>query len=142
MSKFKATVTKEFIERRDKNAVKFKAGIRGADAEFIEYHQSLIDPLQTLYEKMEYDTVHEILGNIDYKQYSREGVHIGKYCQNLIKKGKVHKIGIWRWLPRNQWEELYEGKTVQYEIIDYIDADRLIEYIDQRDRFSLEDCDI
>lgn len=136
MTKFKATVPAKFIVRRDRMIPKFNAGIRGADAEFIEYHQALVDPFQILYEGMAWDTTHEILGNIDYKQYAKDGVKLSEYCQKQIKAGNVHFIGVWRWLPKNIWEELYEGKVVEYEILDYVDVNLLdLEEIAKTGRF-------
>jgi len=138
MPKFKGTVTAEFIARRDSKAPGFVAGVRGADAEFIEHHQALIDPFQTLYEGYEFDTKHSVLGNIDYKQYSKAGIKLGEYTQQQIRGGKVQYIGVWRWLPNNLWEELHEGKVVQYEILDYIDANKAIEHLDDDNRFPFD----
>jgi len=135
MPKFKGTVSAEFIARRDKKAGGFNAGIRGADAEFIEHHQVLIDPFQSLYEGYEYDTFHSTLGRIDYKQYSKAGIKLGEYTQRQIREGMVQYIGIWKWLPNNHWEELHEGKVVQYEILDYVDAKEALKQLNDDGRF-------
>jgi hypothetical protein len=137
MTVFKAKVSREFIERRDRKAKVFNAGVRGADAEFIEHHQVAVDPFQTLYEGKEYDTVHEVMGNIDYKQYSSQGVHVSPYIQKCIRSGKVHMLGIWKWYPKNTWVQLEEGQTIQYEVLDYVDAELALQQLDlETNRFS------
>ena len=136
MTKFKATISKDFIEHRNSIIEKRSAGIRGADSEFPEFHQCIVDKFQTLNEGWEYDTYHEILGKIDYKQYSQAGVHISTHIQEQIKLGNIDMLGIWKWLPDNKWVELEEGMKVQYEILDYVDAKEAIKHLNEENRFT------
>ena len=131
MTVYKAKVNKEFIKHRDSIINKRNAGIRGADSEFVEFHQAKIDPMQTLYEHATYDTYHMILGRIDYKQFSEAGVHISEWIQKQIAAGKIDVLGIWKWYPKNQWEELKEGMVVQYEILDFVNAKTALEFLDK-----------
>lgn len=131
MTVYKAKVSKEFIEHRDSIINKRDAGIRGADSEFVEFHQAKIDPMQKLYEHATYDTYHMVLGRIDYKQYSEAGVHVSEWIQKQIALGKIDVLGIWKWYPKNQWEKLKEGMTVQYEILDFVNAKTALEFLDK-----------
>ena len=127
---YKGRVDADFIKHRNNIIRKRDAGIRGADSEFVEFHQAKVDPMQTLYERATYDTYHKILGRIDYKQYSKDGVHVSEWIQEQIKLKKIDMLGIWKWYPSNTWTKLEEGMTVQYEILDYVDAQMALKYID------------
>ena len=134
---YKAVVTAEFIERRDKMAPEFNAGIFGADAEFPEHHQAEIDPEQELHESWEYDTYHyEMDSNLDYKMYSQTGIHISKAIQRVIRKGITQKLVIWRWLPF--YEELTEGMEVEYEILGIVDAKEALSKLNKENRFKFK----
>lgn len=131
MTVYKAKVDKTFIAHRNKIAPHRNAGIRGADCEFVEYHQAKVDPMQTINEKWEWDTTHSILGNIDYKQYSKNGIHVSIAIQEQIKKGNIHVLGIWQWYPNNKYVELQEGMVIQYKILDFVDAKSALASIDK-----------
>ena len=139
---FKGIVDRAFINQRNKVMHSRNAGIRGADCEFPEYHQCQVDPCQTINPSWVFDTVHTKLGNIDYKNFSKKGVHVSTAIQKQIIAGKIHYLGIWKWLPDNRWIELKEGMTVGYEILDYIDAKEAIKYLDKDNRFlyPLKEC--
>ena len=130
MTIYKGKVDADFIKHRNSIIRKRDAGIRGADSEFVEFHQAKIDPMQSLYEKETYDTYHQILGRIDYKQYSKDGVHVSKWIQKQIAQRNIDILGIWKWYPSNKWTKLEEGMTVQYEILDFVDAQMALNYID------------
>ena len=130
MTVYKGKVDADFIKHRNSIIRKRDAGIRGADSEFVEFHQAKIDPMQSLYEKETYDTYHQILGRIDYKQYSKDGVHVSKWIQKQIAQRNIDILGIWKWYPSNKWVKLEEGMTVQYEILDFVDAQMALNYID------------
>ena len=130
MTVYKGKVDADFIKHRNSIIRKRDAGIRGADSEFVEFHQAKIDPMQSLYEKETYDTYHQILGRIDYKQYSKDGVHVSKWIQKQIAQRNIDILGIWKWYPSNKWTKLEEGMTVQYEILDFVDAQMALNYID------------
>ena len=102
MSLYKGKVAKEFIVRRDERIAEDKRSNVDPyfqwDCEFVEWHQAKVDPFQTLYDGYEYDTTHKVLGNIDYKIYSKAGVHVSPYIQKQILEGKIDKLGIWMWV--------------------------------------------
>ena len=122
--RYKGKVAKEFIVRRDERVAKDEREQLDPyfqwDCEFVEWHQAKVDPFQTLYEGYEYDTVHKVLGNIDYKIYSKAGVHLSPYIQKQILEGKIDKLGIWMWVK--PYKRLELGESVEYEIIDFVDA--------------------
>lgn len=138
MTVYKAIVSKEFIKHRDNIINKRNAGIRGADAEFVEHHQVIVDKFQTLYEGATYDTHHQILGRIDYKQYAEAGVKISPWIESKILANEIDVLGIWKWYPKNQWVKLEEGMSVQYEILDFVDAkmaaSRLFDYYNEKEK--------
>jgi len=126
--KFKATPDHEFIQSRDKQAKKLSQQTRGADCEFIEYHQAIVDQFQTIYEGMEYDTTHTAIGRIDYKQFAQNGVHVSTWIKARIDEGIIDALGIWRWLPNNRYVELEEDVPVQYEILEYVNAQEAMKH--------------
>lgn len=129
---YKAIVTDDFIEHRNRMAPKYNAGIFGADAEFPEMHQCKIDDDQTLYEKWHYDTYHTPTSSAwDYKMYSHAGIHISRAIQNVIMAGKTDSLVIWRWLP--EYTQLEVGMEVEYEIMAIVDAkEALAKLVDNR----------
>lgn len=137
MAHFKAKVDKTFIIQRDK---KISEDNRPNpyfrwDSEFVEFHQVKVDKFQTLYDGYEYDTYHEILGAVDYKMYSKSGVHVSEYIQKQIKAGKIDQLGIWMW--SRPWSgPLEENQVVEYEILDYVDAKEALKRINENNRFT------
>jgi hypothetical protein len=117
-------VTEEFIKRRDYmvSQPNWNAGIRGADAEFPEWHQALIDPNQTLHEGWEWDTNHLLYETLDYKQFAKPGVKISPAIKKMIEQGRTKNLPIWRWSNGNLWVELKEGMEVSYDIIGVVNA--------------------
>lgn len=131
---YKATVTPEFIQHRNRQAPKYNAGVFGADAEFPEHHQVTIDAEQTLHEAWEYDTYHSGMDSrLDYKMYSQAGIHISPAIQRAIKANKTDKLVIWRWID---YTELREGMEVEYEILGIVDAKESIRNLDRHNRFE------
>ncbi len=125
-----------FIKNRNKKMHDYEAGIRGADCEFPEYHQGQIDPKQTCHLKeIAIDTIHEDLGVMDYKQYAKKGVHIGKYTQEQIAKNVVKWIAVWKWGNNNRYETLEEGKSISYEVLGYVDAKLAVSLLNEENRF-------
>lgn len=130
-------VSPEFIAHRDRKAPSYNAGIFGADAEFPEYHQVEIDPMQTLFEGWEYDTDHSVLHlALDYKMYSQDGIHVSKPIQRAIKKGKTDALVIWRWLP--EYKELQAWMQVKYEILGIVDAKEALKKLNAKNRFTFK----
>jgi len=137
MAHFKAKVDKAFIIQRDK---KISEDNRPNpyfrwDSEFVEFHQVKVDKFQTLYDGYEYDTYHEILGAVDYKMYSKSGVHVSEYIQKQIKAGKIDQLGIWMW-SRSWPGPLEENQIVEYEILDYVDAKEALKHLNENNRFT------
>ena len=123
---FKGKVAKEFIERRDERVAEDKRTTVDPyfqwDCEFPEWHQSKVDPYQTLHEHpYEWDTIHKFMGNIDYKLDSKYGVKVSDYIKGLVLEGKIQKFGVWRWLKKPH-KILRLNDMVQYKILDYVDA--------------------
>jgi len=137
MAHFKAKVDKAFIIQRDKKISKDNRPnpYFRWDSEFVEFHQVKVDKFQTLYDGYEYDTYHEILGAVDYKMYSKSGVHVSEYIQKQIKAGKIDQLGIWMW--SRPWPgPLEENQIVEYEILDYVDAKEALKHINENNRFT------
>jgi hypothetical protein len=138
--KFKGTVTKEFIDRRQKRIDKdMRTDINPYfqwDSEFPECHQCQIDPKQKLFKGFECDTIHEDYGYLDYKQYSKNGVHVSKYIQKQIVDEKINYLVIWRWV--NGYKQLYEGNKVTYEILGYVSAKEVLSKLNSENRFYFE----
>lgn len=122
---------KEFIIWRNKEALKLHNGIWGADCQAPEYHQAKIDKNQILITACSHDTLHSILGELDYKNYAKAGVKIGDYCLEQIRKGIVKYIVVWEWVNNNQWEELHEGIEVSYRILGIVDAKKVLNYCEK-----------
>jgi hypothetical protein len=134
-------VSAEFIEKRDVHVervmreenVKEENAIRRWDCEFPEHHQSLIDPSQTLFEGNDvhshhrFDTIDEELGNCDYKQNSKEGVHISSYIYDTCKAGIIDHIVVWEWANSNRHKRLYINDEVSYIILGAVTAQQIIE---------------
>ena len=125
-------VTAEFIKRRDYmvSQPNWNAGIRGADAEFPEWHQALIDPNQTLYEEWEWDTNHSLYGTLDYKQFAKPGIKISSPIIKVIKQDKTENLPIWRWSNGNRWVELTEGMEVSYDIMGVVNARQAVDRLE------------
>ena len=126
-----AAPDKDFIKERDKKGPDYKAGFRGADAEFPEYHQIQIDSKLKKYfdengKVYDADVIHEDGWNGEFKQYAKVGFQISKNTEKAIAKfakdNKEHKIIVWKWSNNNRWDPLEEGKSVGYEIIGTVDA--------------------
>ena len=126
------TPDSDFIRMRDKKSKTMKMGVMGADCEFPEYHQSIVDPKQTYYYGFQYDTMHEDYGELDYKQYSHKGIHISEYTKKQIKSGKVKYIVVWKWFDNNVWKQLEEGVSVGYEICGMVDAKEALKQLDKK----------
>lgn len=134
-------VPKEFIERRDvhvervmrEEGAKEDDAIRRWDSEFPEQHQSLIDPLQTLFEGNAkythhfFDTVDEELGNCDYKRYSQDGVHISSFIYDALLDGIIDHIIVWEWADRNRHKRLYINDEASYIVLGAVPAQQVIE---------------
>lgn len=139
---YSATVTPEFIARRDKMVEHLDAGIRGANCEFPEHDQARRDPNQVLSKdgEMRYDTMH-LVDNVtlDYKQYAKSGVHISPFIKRSILLGHTQKLVIWKWRPNNFAPDLNENTQVSYEILGVVDAKEAVdnlEYVDGKQRFK------
>ena len=122
----------DFIRMRDKKSKTMRMGIMGADCEFPEYHQCIVDPKQTFYYGFQYDTMHEDYGELDYKQYSHKGIHISEYTKKQIESGKVKYIVVWKWFDNNVWKQLQEGVSVGYEICGMVDAAEALKQFDEK----------
>ena len=137
MTHFKAKVDKAFIIQRNKkvNEDNRPNPYFRWDSEFVEFHQAKVDKFQTLYDGYEYDTYHQMLGSIDYKMYSKSGVHVSKYIQKQIRNGRIDKLGIWMW--SRPWPgPLEENQVVEYEILDYVNAKEALKHINENNRFT------
>ena len=126
------TPDSDFIRMRDKKSKTMKMGVMGADCEFPEYHQSIVDPKQTYYYGYQYDTMHEDYGELDYKQYSAKGIHVSEYTKKQIESGKVKYIVVWKWFNNNVWKQLEEGVSVGYEICGMVDAVEALKQLDKK----------
>lgn len=141
--RFKVKPSKEFISQRD---AKVKQDERDNphffwDSELPEWHQCEVDPKQTMYPGWYFDTIHEDLGHIDYKLYSKAGVHVSKAIQNQVKTGNIDYFGIWMWA--NGHKQLKEGVEVEYDLLGFVDAKEALKLLDpktNRFEFNLEDC--
>ena len=120
--RFTAIVHKEFIERRNEQA---KGDSRPNpyfywDSEFVEHHQALVNPAQTLVETWEYDCDDKQLGRVDYKQYAKAGVKVSHPIQGVVKRNGVDKFIIWQWTKG--WKKLEVGMEVEYDILGVVNA--------------------
>lgn len=135
--RFKGKVTKEFVEQRNEKIAKDKnpnPEFRW-DCEWVEHHQAAVDQFQTLYEGFEYDTHHAHLGNLDYKCYSKSGVHISSYIQRQVAQGKIDYFAIWSWAK--PWNgPLEEGQMVEYDILGHVDAKEAVKHLNEKNRFT------
>lgn len=134
---FKAIVDKDFISRRNvKIAEDTRTDVNPYfqwDSEFVEFHQCKVDSFQTEFKGYEADTIHQMLGNIDYKLYrgSDGTCHVSPYIQKAIKNGITEQLGIWMWNGKYPGP-LQEGQTVEYTILGYIDAKQALKHIDKK----------
>ena len=140
MTRFKGLVTQEFIERRNEivrndNRSDVNPYFQW-DSEFVEWDQCQIDPQQTMYDGYEYDTVHAELGNLDYKMFSKKGVHVSAYIQKQILEGKIDQLVIWKWA--NGYKQLCEGDIVEYEILGTVEAKTVLNRLNNENRFYYE----
>lgn len=140
MTKFKGIVTQEFIDRRQKRVVKdTRTDVNPYfqwDSEFVEYHQCQVDPQQKMYEGYEYDTTHSEFGNLDYKMYSKTGVHVSQYIQKQIRKGLIDHLVIWKWT--NGYKQLYKGDEVEYNILGTVPANFILDKLNEENRFDYD----
>ena len=103
------------------------------EAEFPEYHQCQVDSKQEVYWGFQYDTMHEDLGEMEYKQFAKKGVKLSPYTQARIKDGTVKYIVVWKWADRNRWTPLEANKQANYEICGYVEANRALELLQNVD---------
>lgn len=129
---------KEFIIYRNEKVKKYWKEIRRGDATFPENHQCQIDPKQRLYPGFQADVIWDDVGIVDYKQYAQSGVKLSEYTQYQIKFGPVTHICVWKWFNNNIHEELFEGKTVGYELLGLVDAKKALELLNEKMRFPYE----
>ena len=129
-----------WIEKRDAHVERVmreegaseEDAIRRWDCEFPEHHQSLIDPMQTLFEGNEkyehhyFDTIDEELGNCDYKQYAKNGVHISSFIYDCLNKGITDHIVVWEWANGNRHKKLYINEDVSYILLGAVPAQQVI----------------
>lgn len=130
----------DWLEKRDNHVERVmreegaseEDAIRRWDCEFPEYHQSLIDPMQTLFEGNEkykhhcFDTIDKKLGNCDYKQYAQTGVHISSFIYGCLKKGIIDHIIVWEWANGNRHKRLYINEDVSYVVLGAVPAQQVI----------------
>lgn len=110
-----------FIAGRNIKALKYTQGIFGADCEFPEYHQSIIDPKQKLYAGIKWDTTHIDLKNLDYKLAKNNGmVHVSNFPKKQVLLGNIHHFVVWMWDPG--YNQLYLNQEVGYKILGIVDA--------------------
>jgi hypothetical protein len=136
---FTGTVSAKFITRRDKkiNEHRVKGDIENLvnrwNAEFPEHHQCMIDPDQTLFEgnekysHHEFDVIHKIYGNCDYKQFAIAGVRVSNYIMERIKNGTINHVIVWEWSNGNISPVLIENQEVSYTILGVVPASYIIE---------------
>lgn len=137
MTVYKGKVTQEFIDRRNKQVAKDKrdydTALRQWDFEFPEHHQCSIPSGHTLYFGYEYDTVHDFFGNCDFKHVNRfNGFHISPYILKQLKAGKIDHIVPWKYIERDWSKPLDVGQSVQYEVLDYIPAQEILQAIEEK----------
>lgn len=131
--------TKEFIEKRNEKLHKYWGKFYRADAEFPETHQCEVDVNQREYPGYFADTFWDDVGIVDYKQYAKDGVKLSEFCQTQIKVGLVTHICVWRWFNNNIHEELFEGKSIGYELLGLVDANEALKVLDEKtNRFPYE----
>lgn len=123
-----------FVSQRNINAPRYKMGIFGADCEFPEFHQSQIDPDQTLYKGWHYDTNHRVLGHLDYKLLSSKGVHVSDSIKKQIANGNIQYLVIWKW--KHQYKEIYLNQEVEYILLGIVDAKLALEHLKSANYFD------
>ena len=129
---YKAVVTADFIKQRDKKiAEDFRTDVNPCfqwDCEFVEWHQCQIDPNQIMYDGYEFDTIHTIYNNIDYKLYAKQGVKLSKYIQNQIINKTIDNIAVWKWtLPYKKG--LYINQIIEYDILGIVPAQQALKML-------------
>ena len=129
LPRFTATVHKEFIELRNKRVKgdKRRNPYFFWDSEFVEHHQALINPNQTLVETWKYDCDDKLLGRVDYKMNAQIGVKISSPIQKVVKENGVDKFIIWQWAKG--WTKLEVGMEVEYDIMGVVDAKEACKYL-------------
>jgi hypothetical protein len=138
--KYKGKVSPEFIQTRNTKVSEDRrpkdVALRQWDFEFVEYHQSSVSLTgHKIYEGYEYDTVHEFFGNCDFKHVNRNNeFHISPYILKQLKSELIDHIVLWRFVshPGNWKRPLEEGDSVQYEILDYIPRQEVLETIKKK----------
>lgn len=146
---YHSKITGDFIKRR--NDVIKDALARGNkpeniefrfDCEWPEHHQCLIDPRQRLHEGFAFDVIDEGLGNVDYKIYSQNGIHVSDYIAEQVIKGKINYFCIWTWCNYPD-RPLKEGDEVDYKILGHVRADHaLLSRDPETKRFPFIDSDV
>ena len=138
--KYCGTVTQEFINRRDKQVQQdtrdYVTALRQWDFEFPEHHQASIPTSgHTVYEGYEYDTVHDVYGNCDFKHVNKNmGFTISPYILKQIVTKKVNHFVLWKYNPHpHNWKKsLNVGDRVKYEILDIIPAEEIYQAIQEK----------
>ena len=138
--KYKGKVSPEFILTRDVKVSQDRrprdVALRQWDFEFVEYHQSSVPSTgHKIYEGYEYDTAHEFFGNCDFKHVNRnKEFHISKYILKQLQTEVIDHLVLWRFVrhPGNWQRPLEEGDLVQYEILDYIPRQEVLETIEKK----------
>ena len=137
---YTATVFQDFIDRRQERIDEDdRTDVNPYfqwDAEFVEWHQSITDPMQAMYEGYEYDTTHEVYGNLDYKMYSKEGVKVSSYIQKQIADGKIKHLVVWKWT--DGYKQLYLNQEIRYTILGIVSAEEALTKI-VNGRFNFEE---
>lgn len=140
MTRFKALVTQEFIDRRQERVSKdTRTDVNPYfqwDSEFVEWHQCQLDPQQTMYEGYEFDTIHTKFGRVDYKLYAKKGVHVGRWIQKQIMEGLIDHLVIWKWT--HGYKRLYKGDEVEYDILGTVPASFVLGKLNEEDRFDYD----
>jgi hypothetical protein len=92
--------------------------------------------MQAMYEGYEYDTTHEVYGNLDYKMYSKEGVKVSSYIQKQIADGKIKHLVVWKWT--DGYKQLYLNQEIRYTILGIVSAEEALTKI-VNGRFNFEE---
>jgi hypothetical protein len=124
------TVTKEFIQHRDKLAddLKGENTTFRADFEWPEWYLGKVIPTLSLHERFygySYDTTHPDYGRCEFKYLPKTGlVHIGLYTQ----RQQFDNYIFWNWEKR--FNHLSEGDIIDFDIIDVVKRDFVNKNID------------
>ena len=139
---YAAKITKEFIDYRDARALepKWLASSRDeeharqrADYEFAEWHQSQIDPGQTLLSEDPYgpDTLCQYTGNNDYKYLAFHGALVENHARELIEQGRTDVLRLWKWVhPTKPFgPSLKLGQEVEYQICGIVNGKESLKHL-------------